>query len=136
MGALGSFFSFPNLQGAVDKIGEEPDLGIEVTSRLSSISEAHGTWVASEGTSSKDDPSTASSIGPYGCTLLGPLRGEDEGIEPSLNGASWDSCCRARNWGNNGIGALSLPEAGALLALDLARRFTGRWNWGGASLLA
>ena len=56
---------------------------------LSSRPEMLAARVAVEGTSSKDDPSTASLIGLYGCTLDDPLLGgADDAAELTLTGTS------------------------------------------------
>ena len=58
--------------------GDELDLLIGVTSMLSSNPDALAGWLAVEGTTSKDEPSTASPSGLEGCTRDDPLLGEAE----------------------------------------------------------
>ena len=71
----------------VDKRGDDDDPAIGVLFTLSSVPVAHGAWVVEDGTNSKEDPSTPSPSGPYGCGLRCPLLGV-EGSDLSLIEAS------------------------------------------------
>ena len=76
-----------------------------VTSIDSPCSQDWAAWVATEGTSSKEEPSATSPTG-YGWALDDPLRGEVEDAAELEIGiaAAWAS--RARNLGNSGVSVL------------------------------